>query len=233
VYAGHYSAFRDRLHGRPAGDLPGDRFVVALQNHDQVGNRALGERLSHLVSPGRARVGAALLMTMPYVPLIFAGAEWGASSPFRYFTGHASRELARAVSDGRREEFGDFGWDPEDVPDPQDPDTFEVSKLDWDERNHEPHAGMLAWYRALLDLRAATPSLRDADRSAIDVSHDADAGWIVVERSSIRVAANLGPQPVELPMDGELRLAWPPEIELTDGRVRLPPDAVAIVERGT
>lgn len=231
VYAGHYSAVRDRLHGRPPGDLSGDHFVVALQNHDQVGNRALGERLTHLVGPGRVRIGAALLLTMPYVPLILAGAEWGASSPFRYFTGHGSPELARAVSEGRREEFAHFGWDPEQVPDPQDPETFAVSKLDWSERDREPHLGLLGWYRNLVALRAETPALRDADRSAVDVRHDAASGWIVVSRGAISVAANLGVAPVGLEVDGVLRLAWPRDLVVDSGRVHLPPDGVVVLER--
>ena len=231
VYAGHYSSVRDRLHGRPPGDLPGDHFVVALQNHDQVGNRALGDRLAHLVSPGRVRIGSALLMTMPYVPLILAGAEWGASSPFLYFTGHASPELARAVSDGRQEEFADFGWEPDQVPDPQDPDTFAASKLDWSERTREPHAGLLAWYHDLLALRAATPALRDANRAAVSVTHDPDAGWILVERGPISVAANLGGDSVDVAVDGVARLAWPPELQPDAGRVRLPPDGVVVLER--
>ncbi|CAN5276347.1 malto-oligosyltrehalose trehalohydrolase [soil metagenome] len=231
MYAGHYSTVRDRLHGRPPGDLPGDHFVVALQNHDQVGNRALGDRLSHLVSAGRVRIGAALLLTMPYVPLILAGAEWGASSPFRYFTGHASLELARAVSEGRREEFSDFGWEPADVPDPQDPDTFEISKLNWSERSREPHAGVLDWYRDLLALRAATPALRDADRAAVEVTHDADAGWIMVERGPISVAANLGAEPVTVKVKGDRRLAWPSDLETDAGSVHLPPDGVIVLAR--
>jgi len=231
VYAGHYSSVRDRLHGRPPGDLSGDHFVVALQNHDQVGNRALGERLAHLVSPGRVRIGAALLLTMPYVPLILAGAEWASSSPFRYFTGHASPELARAVSEGRREEFAGFGWEPGQVPDPQDPDTFEVSKLNWRERDQEPHAGVLAWYRDLLALRAATPALRDADRSGVSVTHDPDAGWILVERGPISVAANLGADPVTVGADGDPYLAWPPGLGTDDGRVHLPPDGVVVLKR--
>ncbi|CAN5821644.1 hypothetical protein BH20CHL8_BH20CHL8_00720 [soil metagenome] len=136
------------------------------------------------------------------------------------------------MSDGRREEFAHFGWEPEQVPDPQDPATFEVSKLKWGERDGEPHAGVLAWYRALLALRAATPALRDADRAAVRVSNDPDAGWILVERGPISVAANLGAESVEIAVDGELRLAWPPELETEDGRVELPPDGVAILERG-
>ena len=230
VYAGHYSAFRDRLHGRPAGDLPGDRFVVALQNHDQVGNRARGERLSHLVSPGRIRIGAALLLTSPYVPLLFAGAEWGASSPFMYFTAHESPELAEAVRRGRREEFGAFEWDT-DVPDPQDPATMEASRLDWDERVREPHAGILAWYHDLVALRRRNPALRDADRSAATVRHDPDAGWLLLDRGPVSVAVNLGAEAVEVEVEGEVRLAWPADLDARDGRTLLPPDGVLVVER--
>jgi len=171
------------------------------------------------------------LLTMPYVPLLFAGVEWGASSPFHYFIGHASRELAAAVLHGRREEFGHFGWAPEHVPDPQDPATFLASKLDWSERNRAPHADVLAWYRALLTLRAATPALRDGDRAAVVVRHDAAAGWIVVERGPISVAANLGTEPADVPIRGDLRLAWPASHERNAGSVRLPPDGVVVVER--
>ncbi|MDQ3688826.1 MAG: malto-oligosyltrehalose trehalohydrolase [Chloroflexota bacterium] len=231
MYAGHYSTVRDRLHGRPPGNLPGERFVAALQNHDQVGNRALGERLSHLVPPGRVRIGAALLLTLPYVPLLFAGAEWAASSPFRYFTGHASPELAGAVLRGRREEFGHFGWDPEQVPDPQAHATFLASKLDWSERDHAPHADVLAWYRELLRIRAATPALRDGDRGAVVVRHDAAAGWIVVERGPISVAANLGTEPADVPLSGVVRLAWPHSPERNAESLRLVPDGVVVVAR--
>ena len=230
VYAGHYSAVRDRLHGRPAEDLPGDRFVAALQNHDQVGNRARGERLAHLVSPGRVRIGAALLLSLPYVPLVFAGAEWAASSPFRYFTGHESEEIAESVRAGRRQEFAAFGWDPGEVPDPQDPETFAASKLDWAEREREPHAGQVAWYRELLSLRARTGALRDPDRRKIRVRHAAGEGWIIVERGPITVAANLGTETVELAVPGELRLAWPLDLRLADGAIRLPPDGVVVAE---
>ena len=231
VVAGTYSPFRDRRHGRPAGDLPGDRFVAFLQNHDQVGNRALGERLGHLVSPGRARIGAALLLTAPYVPLLFAGEEWAASTPFRYFTGHESDELAEAVRTGRRAEFASFGWDPESVPDPQDPATFEASKLDWEERDREPHASMLAWYRDLIALRRSTPALSDTDRGAVRVADDPERGCLTVARGPITVAANLGKARVTVPVEGRIRLAWPPDAVAGDGAVELVPDGVVIVER--
>ncbi len=232
LYAGDYAPARGRRHGRPAGDIPGHRFVACLQNHDQIGNRARGERLAHLVSHGRARIGAALLLTSPYVPLLFAGEEWAASAPFRYFTGHESPDLAASVRDGRREEFAAFGWDPESVPDPQDPATFEASRLDWDERAEEPHASMLAWYRELIALRRATPALLDGDRAGVRVSHDVERGCLTVSRGPVTVAANLGREARRVPLDGDMRLAWPPDIRLRDGAVDLPPDGVCVVVRG-
>jgi maltooligosyltrehalose trehalohydrolase len=231
LYAGHYSEVRDRLHGRPAGDLSGHRFVVALQNHDQVGNRARGERLAHLVSPGRVRIGAALLLVLPYVPLLFAGAEWGASSPFQYFTSHESPDLADAVRRGRREEFGAFHEAADAVPDPQDPATFERSRLNWDERDLEPHAPILAWYREMLRLRHELPELHDGDRSATDVRHSATGGWIVVERGRVTVAANLGTETVEIDRAGEVRLSWPSDLDADASPLRLPPDGVAVMMR--
>jgi maltooligosyltrehalose trehalohydrolase len=230
LYDGAYAPSRGRIHGRPADDdLPGHRFIACLQNHDQVGNRARGERIGQLVSAGRARIGAALILTAPYVPLLFAGEEWGASTPFQYFTDHADRELGRAVSEGRRGEFAAFGWRPEDVPDPQDPATFAASKLDWTERAREPHAGILAWYRELLALRRSTPALRDGNRGAVRVEGAADR-HLVVERGPVRVIANLGRTAVTLPIDGRVRLAWPPELDAGE-TVSLPPDGIIITSR--
>ena len=229
LYDGAYAPFRDRLHGRPADDLPGDRFIACLQNHDQIGNRALGDRIGHLVSEGRARIGAALLLTGPYVPLLFAGEEWNASSPFRYFTDHADPELAGAVSEGRRNEFAHFGWDPERVPDPQDPATFEVSKLDWAERGRDRHAAMVAWYGDLIRLRRDTGALRDGNRFDVRVERDA-AGVLSVERGPVRLLANLGAAPADVEVDGRVALAWPEELA-SDGGRRLPPDGVIITLR--
>jgi maltooligosyltrehalose trehalohydrolase len=236
LYADAYSPHRGRRHGRSADDVPGDRFIACLQNHDQVGNRARGDRLAQLVSPGRARIGAALLLTAPYVPLLFAGEEWAASTPFLYFTGHASPELAAAVREGRRNEFAHFGWDPADVPDPQDEATFAASKLRWDEREEPRHAAMLQWYRSLIALRRELPELRDGDRSAVVVRGRADP-LLTLQRGRVTVAANLGgaPAPAPRPEAAEVRLAWPPELGARAegaGSVTLPPDGVVVfVER--
>ena len=224
LYAGDYAPSRDRLHGRPAGDLPGDRFIVCLQNHDQVGNRAQGDRLAHMVSPGRARIGAALLLTAPYVPLLFAGEEWAASARFPYFSSHEDPELARAVTEGRRREFAAFGWDPSAIPDPQDPATVAMARLDWTEREQDPHAGMLGWYRDLVRLRRTTPALHDGNRLGVKIVASA-TGRLSVRRGPITVVANLGQRAVDIAQDGKPVLAWPPGI--TTGS--LPPDGVIVL----
>ncbi|MGH9306506.1 MAG: malto-oligosyltrehalose trehalohydrolase, partial [Acidimicrobiales bacterium] len=164
VYDGRYSAYRQRTHGRPAGDLAGQKLLGYSQDHDQVGNRAMGERSSALMSTGRLMVAAGLVMTAPFVPMVFQGEEWGASTPWCYFTDHADPDLGRAVRDGRRAEFAAFGWDPTIIPDPQDLDTFERSRLDWAEMEVAPHAGLLDWYRRLIALRGRIVGLSDGRR---------------------------------------------------------------------
>jgi maltooligosyltrehalose trehalohydrolase len=230
LYDDRYSAARGRRHGRPAGDVPGDRFVACLQNHDQVGNRARGDRLGHLVGPGRLRIGAALLLTAPYVPLLFAGEEWGASAPFPYFSSHEDPELGHAVSVGRRSEFAAFGWDADAVPDPQAPATFASAVLDWDERSREPHAGLVTWYRELVALRRREPALRDGDRAAVRVEGDA-SGRLTVRRGPVVVAVNLGSHPIQEDLPGSVLLAWPPELTTSaPGTRHLPPDGVIILD---
>jgi maltooligosyltrehalose trehalohydrolase len=168
VYAGDYSAHRRRRHGRPH-TLGGDKFVAFSQNHDQVGNRATGDRTAALMSPGRLRMAAALVLCGPFVPMLFMGEEWAASTPFLYFSSHSDRELARATSTGRVREFQAFGWSPEQVADPQSPKTLERSRLRWEERSAGTHAELLDWYRRLLALRRATPELRSGDLSQVEV----------------------------------------------------------------
>jgi maltooligosyltrehalose trehalohydrolase len=234
VYDGSYSPHRQRVHGRSPAGLSGSQFVVCTQNHDQIGNRAAGERTSALMSQGRLKVAAALLLTSAFVPMLFQGEEWGATTPFQYFTGHEDPELGHAVSQGRREEFAAFDWDPADVPDPQDPATFERSKLDWAEPAQEGHATLLAWYRTLIDLRRRTPALTDPRLDRIETECDPEAGWLVVRRGPIVVASNLGRGSWTFPADpsAELLAASDPAIELTQGGLVLPPDTVAILTGG-
>ena len=237
VYAGEYSPHRQRTHGRPPDGLDGNRFVVFLQNHDQVGNRAAGDRISQQISIDRAKVGAAIVLLSPFVPMLFMGEEWAASSPFQYFTDHVDPAVAASVSGGRRHEFATFGWEPGDVPDPQAADTFLRSRLDWDEPDQAPHDEMLSWYRELIGLRRALPSLSDADRSHVRTRFDEDAGWLVVERRPILTAVNVD-RHVSVPHGGRLVLSSHCGVELPEpGACRsdpvwvlLPADSVAVIQ---
>lgn len=163
-YTGQYSAHLDERRGTDSAGLEPDRFVTCLQNHDQVGNRAMGDRLHHEIEPAAYRAATALLLCTPHTPLLFMGQEWAASAPFRYFTDHDA-ELGHLVTEGRRREFRHFRAfaDPEArerIPDPQARSTFEASRLDWSERDREPHASTLRLHERLLHLRRREPALR-------------------------------------------------------------------------
>ena len=230
-HAGSHSSFRGRVHGRPvdAASMPGWRFVASLQTHDQVGNRATGDRLSQLVGPDLLACGAALLLTSPWTPMLFMGEEWGAGTPWQFFTDHTDPEIAEGTRRGRRAEFGSHGWAEEDVPDPQDPDTFRRSRLDWSEPTREPHARLLAWYRDLIRLRRATPDLRDGDLSRLDVCWDQSTGWFVSRRGEHLVLVNLGDQPQRCDA-GEVLLAWGDvAVASAGGGLVVPPRAAAVV----
>jgi maltooligosyltrehalose trehalohydrolase len=188
VYTGQRSEFRGRRHGR-AHSLPGGRFLAYAQNHDQVGNRADGTRLSALLPPARLRMAAALVLCSPFVPLLFMGEEWAASTPFLFFASHTDPDIARATTEGRIREFEPFGWDPQSVPDPQAPETFAASRLRWDELDEPEHAAMLAWYRALIRLRKETPDLRDLDLARTEVV--ADGGRLEMRRGEVAVVCDL------------------------------------------
>jgi maltooligosyltrehalose trehalohydrolase len=231
VYAGRHSGHRQRSHGRPAHDLPGWRFVVAAQTHDQIGNRACGERLTHLTSPGRAKIAAALVLCAPFVPMLFQGEEWGASTPFLYFTAHDDPELGRRISEGRRREFANFGWDPAAVPDPQSAEAFERSRLRWSERMEPPHAEMLEWHRALIALRREQPSLRDGDYPSVQVRYSEAGQQLVVTRGRVWVVCNLAncAASIEVPEAVSMVLASDAAATRLDNGVLLPPESVAIL----
>src|SRR5262249_21171403 len=222
VYDGTYSPYRRRAHGRPPVGLSGGHFVVATQNHDQVGNRAAGERSSALMSDGRLRVAAALLLTSPFVPLLFQGEEWGATTPFQYFTGHDDPGLGQAVSQGRRAEVSALGWAPDAVPAPQDPATFERSRLDWTEPGSGRHAGLLAWYRRLIALRRQVPALTDPRLDRVQTQCDPEGGWLIVRRGPVMVAANLGASERAFP-------AGPAAELLAASHPRIPPTAPRLI----
>jgi maltooligosyltrehalose trehalohydrolase len=191
VYRGQFSAFRERRHGRDGDDVPATRFVAFAQNHDQVGNRARGERSAALMSPAALRIAAAVVCLAPFVPMLFQGEEWGASTPFLYFTDHTDGDLGRAVTEGRRREFAAFGWEPEDVPDPQAEGTFDASRLRWDELGEAPHAELLAWYCALLGLRREEPRLTDGT-AEVELTFDEREGWLAMRRGPIVLVVHTG-----------------------------------------
>ncbi len=184
VFDWAYSQHRRRHHGSSSAGIAGQQLVVCIQNHDQIGNRMLGERLGHLVSPEAARVAAGGLLTAPYVPLLFMGEEWSETAPFLYFVSHGDQGLVEAVRRGRSREFSAFAWKGE-PPDPQDTETFVRSKLHWDQQQTEPHCHMLAFYRALLSLRSGTPALACLDPRATDVVVEEDAATIVLHRRHV------------------------------------------------
>lgn len=181
TYTGQYSPHRRRSHGRPAPLAHPRQFVVCAQNHDQVGNRAAGERLSQLVSLAQLKLAAATVILSPYLPLLFMGEEYGETAPFQYFTSHSDPDLARAVREGRRQEFSAFAWG-EEVPDPQEPATFERSKLQRALREQPQHAALQEYYRELLRLRRSIPALATLDREGMDVQVREEHRSIIVHR---------------------------------------------------
>jgi maltooligosyltrehalose trehalohydrolase len=228
VFDGRYSSFRRRRHGRSPAGVAASRFLGYLQNHDQVGNRARGDRISSLVSVERLEIGAALVLTAPFIPLLFMGEEWGASTPFPFFIDHQDPAIARAASQGRLAEFAALGWDPAQIPDPQAPATFAAARLRWEERGRSPQAEILAWYRALIDLRRRNPALRDGRFDRVEVGYDQEAGWLTLRRGPVLLACNLGDRALRLPApDGPLALSCG-GARVEDGRVLLPPDSLAL-----
>jgi maltooligosyltrehalose trehalohydrolase len=229
VYDGRHSPYRDRIQGRPVVNLPASRFLGYSQDHDQVGNRAKGERLAHEVSPGRAKIAAALELTAPFIPMLFQGEEWAASSPFQFFTNH-DEELGKLVSEGRKKEFAAFGWKPFDIPDPQSRATFQRSKLNWDERSQPLHADMLDWYRKLIAFRHANSDLTNPDLTQVHVRFSEEEKWLIMERGSVTVAFSLAQNPVQLNLrpGSTIALASAPDIQLNNSTLTLPPDSVAV-----
>jgi maltooligosyltrehalose trehalohydrolase len=195
VYQGQYSPFRRRRHGRPPRGVRADQLVVCAQNHDQIGNRARGERLSMLLDLPQLKAVAALTLLSPFVPMLFQGEEWGARTPFLYFTDHQQPDLARAVTEGRSREFASFGWAGE-VPDPQAAATFERSKLDWSELDRSAHAELLDWHRRLISLRAS----RSVGGAKPRVKFEEEARWLRFEHAGLAAAFNFADAPGRVPL---------------------------------
>ncbi len=235
LHDGIWSTFRGRTHGRQVDvfRIPAHRFIGYLQDHDQVGNRATGDRISASVSADLLKVGAGLVLTAPYTPMLFMGEEWGAGTAWQYFTDHIDARLARAAAEGRRSEFAAHGWGPADIPDPQDAATFVGSKLNWPELDRQPHRELLAWYTELITLRRARPELTDPRLERVRVDYDEARRWLVVRRGRLRIAANLGGGAARLPLGGRgtaLLAASTAGVTMDGDAVAMPAAAFAVIE---
>lgn len=235
VYGGRESEYRQRIQGRPVIGLPAHRFVGFLQNHDQIGNRAKGDRSSHLLNIRQLKIGAALTLCAPFLPMLFQGEEYGASTPFLYFTDHGDPQLAAAVSKGRREEFASFGWKPDEIPDPQLESSFTSSKLDRDEMQRPPHGELLDWHRSLISLRRSTPALQEGSLDHITVDFSERDSWLTLYRQSVTIICNFSPEPLSIPLrwSGRPLLSSDPDFRLNEQGVDLPGQSALIIARST
>jgi maltooligosyltrehalose trehalohydrolase len=233
IFDGAYSKYRRRHHGRPVDGLSAHHFICFIQNHDQVGNRATGDRLEQIVGMDRAKVAVGLVLTAPFVPLLFQGEEYAAATPFLYFADHEDLEMARAVSAGRKREFAAFGFDELQIPDPEAPETFERSKLNWTEPGEGQHAEMLDWVRALIHLRRKSVSLNDGDLGHMSVNYDEAKRWLAMDRGGVRVVLNLGEDVASFDVPEGFRVALVSRdgIVVAEQKILLPPDTLAVLSR--
>lgn len=230
-HAGTWSSFRGRTHGRPVDTrrTSGHRFLIYLQNHDQIGNRAKGDRMTATISHARMLCGAAVVLCSPYTPMIFMGEEWAAGSPWQFFASFTDPDLAAAVRDGRREEFAEHGWGQSEVPDPMDVGTVVRSTLRWAELRDPAHRGVYDTYRALIALRRAYPELADPrlDNFVVETS---DA-CLVLHRGRRRVLVNLGTTEAKVVLDrppGPVLLASASP-EVTGTRIRVAAESFVVM----
>jgi maltooligosyltrehalose trehalohydrolase len=224
VYSGQYSEFRKRRHGSSSADRPARQFVVFSQNHDQVGNRMLGDRLSGSLSVEKLKLAAGLVLLSPNIPLLFMGEEYGEKAPFQYFVSHTDESLVDAVRKGRREEFSEFQWEGE-VPDPQDEATFQRSKIDPGLRLAGEHKCMFDYYRTLIRLRKELPPLRRLSKRDMEVRDFPEQRVICLRRwhgeAQVFCAASFNDEPVrlEVPFKGKWHQVLDSSSERWAGRV--------------
>lgn len=228
---GTWSSFREREHGHPIDreNMAGWRLVVANQNHDQIGNRAIGDRLTAQLDYGQLAIAATLTLTGPFTPMLFMGEEWGATTPWQFFTAHPEPDLGAATAEGRIREFEKMGWDPDVVPDPQDPQTFERSKLDWSETGTGDHERLLALYRRLAQLRRSRPDLLDPRMLRTAVEFNDDERWFVVHRGATSIVVNFADYPVSLPFGGTVLFGTHTLVGASDAEVLMPAHAAVIL----
>ena len=231
VYDGKYSRYRNHTHGRPIDGISSHHFMSYIQNHDQVGNRAAGERLEHLVGLEASKVAIGLTLMTSFVPMLWMGEEFAASSPFLYFADHEEEEMRRLVSEGRKRDFAAFGWDEADVPDPEAVETFERSKLNWSEVHEGKHAEMYEWVKQLIQLRRNNLDLNDGDFGHLEVHCVGEGKGLTMRRGGARVLMNLDEKPMCVPLlRGEyLKLASRDGVELKNEQVCMPQMSLAVL----
>jgi maltooligosyltrehalose trehalohydrolase len=224
LHDGSYSSFRGRAHGRSFAGVPGHRLVACLQNHDQIGNRPAGDRL-----PIPAlKLGAGLLLTSPFTPMLFMGEEWGARTPFLFFSDHLEPALRESEGERREREFDGFGYVWE-APDPSEEETFLRSKLDWSEVKEEAHWSLLCWYRDLIALRKALPELSDPRLERVRVEVDPLGTWLIMWRGALAVCVNFAQESVTVPVPaGTVLLASDEPVSASEDGLRLPGQSLAI-----
>ncbi|MDQ3280607.1 MAG: malto-oligosyltrehalose trehalohydrolase [Acidobacteriota bacterium] len=232
LYTGQHSNYRGRKYGLKPKTKDGAQFVVSMQNHDQVGNRMMGDRIAGLVSFDEVRLAAAATILSPFVPMLFMGEEYGEKAPFQYFTSHSDPALIEAVRNGRKEEFNDFAWQGE-APDPDDEETFRRSKINWDLREKGEHESIWRFYKQLLALRRDTPALRNLDLSAVHAVADDSKQVLLVRRGTGAEQVLLGfnfsdtAQQVRA-LEGSWQTLFDTGAKIEGGEITLPPHAFAI-----
>lgn len=235
VMDGKYSKFRRRNYGRPAETSAGGKFIIYLENHDYAGHRADGQRFSALVDRDKLKIAATLLLTAPFVPMLFQGEEWGATSRFHYFTNFQDSELAEKVQEGRKNELAEFGWNSDNVPDPQEISTFEQCRVDWTEPDIAGHADILEWYQALIALRRNNPALQAGSVKEISFEYHENEKWFMYDRGDFLVVANMSENAQDAilphPENWSLVLSSNPEITILENEIQLSPFGVSILQR--
>ncbi|HXU61632.1 MAG TPA: malto-oligosyltrehalose trehalohydrolase, partial [Polyangia bacterium] len=244
VYDGTYSPYRQRRHGAPSGAEPGVRFVIFNQNHDQIANACQGKRLAQLVGVDKQKVATAVLFVTPGLPMLFEGEEYAEDAPWDYFTSHTDQTLADAVREGRHQEYlhlQEEGADVSSWADPQDPKTFERTKLRWQSIDQPPHAEVLAFYRSLIALRKRLAPLRNGRKDLTRAEADETAKLLTIRRddpsgAAVFTVANFGDQPAQakLPADGRWKLALAtsnPDGARSGPGLSVPPATAYIFER--
>ena len=244
---GTFSSFRGADHGKPVDveRMPAWRLVVCNQNHDQVGNRARGDRLAESLDDDQLAAAALLTLAGPFTPMLFQGEEWAASTPFAFFTSHPEADLGHAVSEGRKREFEKMAWDTETILDPQDPATFTASTLDWSEVHEGRHAAVLEAYRSLAALRRSLPELTDPDLTRTSCAYDEEARWFLMRRGGsggptpargVVVAVNFSDVEVTVPLGADpsgrtWTALWqsPAGVTVQGDRLVLPPHASCLL----